>query len=191
VAPGDFQGRLEHEGIDSRRKTETPNATNGRFGRDRFAVDLEGDRTTRPAGVTVSIGRHSNGGEIAKFGEACTSCAMHAGQGGRSIAVGPNEAVLARRAPARSTPTGSLITGPPDRRSSARSRISCDASTAVAESGSPPTSSSSPPLLIRQALGRSAHAPPAAGGTSLGREKTRIAAGSGCPTPPGATRAAK
>jgi len=101
------------------------------------------------------------------------------------------------RAPARSTPTGSLITGPPDRRSSARSRISCDANTAVvgpgcaAESGSPPTSSSSPPPSIWHASECSACAQYPAGGTSLGHEEPRIVAGSGRPTPPGATRAAK
>jgi len=97
---GDFQGRLEDEGIDSRCKTQKPNATNGLFGKDRFAVDLEEDTVTCPAGVTVSIRRHSDGGGIAKFADACASCALRAqctqAKKGRSIAVGPNEAVFAR-----------------------------------------------------------------------------------------------
>jgi hypothetical protein len=97
---GDFQRRLEDEGLDSRCKTQRPNATNGLFGKDRFVVDLEADTVTCPAGVTVSIRRHSDGGGIAKFAEACASCALRAqctkAKEGRSIAVGPNEAVLAR-----------------------------------------------------------------------------------------------
>ena len=97
---GDFQSRLEDAGIDSRAKTQRPNATNGLFGKDRFVVDLEADTVTCPAAVTVSIRRHSDGGGMAKFAGACTSCAMRAqctnAKEGRSIAVGPNEAVLAR-----------------------------------------------------------------------------------------------
>ncbi len=97
---GDFQSRLEDEGIESRCKTQKPNATNGLFSKERFDVDLEADTVTCPAGVTVSIRRHSDGGGIAKFAEACASCALRAqctkAKEGRSIAVGPNEAVLAR-----------------------------------------------------------------------------------------------
>ncbi len=97
---GPFQRRLENEGIDSRCKTQKPNATNGLYSKERFDVDLEDDTVTCPAGVTVSIRRHTDGGGIAKFAEACTSCALRAqctkAKEGRSIAVGPNEAVLAR-----------------------------------------------------------------------------------------------
>ena len=97
---GPFQRRLEDEGIDSRCKTQKPNATNGLFGKELFTVDLEDDRVTCPAGVTVSIRRHTDGGGIAKFAEACASCTLRAqctkAKEGRSIAVGPNEAVLSR-----------------------------------------------------------------------------------------------
>ena len=97
---GDFQSRLEDEGIDSKCKTQKPNATNGLLGKERFTVDLDDDTVTCPAGVTVSIRRHADGGGIAKFAEACASCALRAqctkAKEGRSIAVGPNEAVLAR-----------------------------------------------------------------------------------------------
>lgn len=97
---GPFQRRLEDEGMESKCKTQKPNATNGLFSKDRFVVDLEDDTVTCPAGVTVSICRHSDGGGIAKFAEACASCALAAqctkAKEGRSIAVGPNEAVLAR-----------------------------------------------------------------------------------------------
>ncbi len=97
---GDFQSRLEDEGIESRCKTQKPNATNGLFSKERFDVDLEDDTVTCPAGVTVSIRRHSDGGGIAKFAEACASCALRGqctkAKEGRSIVVGPNEAVLSR-----------------------------------------------------------------------------------------------
>jgi hypothetical protein len=63
-------------------------------------VDLEADTVTCPAGITVSIRRHSDGGGMANFAGACTSCAMRAkcitAKEGRSIVIGPNEAVLAR-----------------------------------------------------------------------------------------------
>ncbi|MHB1553411.1 MAG: transposase, partial [Acidimicrobiales bacterium] len=97
---GDFQSHLEDAGIDSRAKTQRPNAANGLFSKERFVVDLEVDTVTCPAGVTVSIRRHSDGGGMAKFAGACTSCAMRAqctkAKEGRSIVIGPNEAVLAR-----------------------------------------------------------------------------------------------
>jgi len=106
---GPFQRRLEDEGIDSRCKTQKPNATNGLFSKELFTVDLEDDTVTCPAGVTVSIRRHSDGGGIAKFAEACASCALRVqctkAKEGRSIAVGPNEVVLAR-ARARQKHTG-------------------------------------------------------------------------------------
>ena len=97
---GDFQRHLEDEGIESRCKTQKPNVTNGLFKKERFDVDLEDDTVTCPAGVTVSTRRHSDGGGIAKFAEACASCALRAqcttAKEGRSIAVGPNEPVLSR-----------------------------------------------------------------------------------------------
>ena len=97
---GDFQSRLEDAGLDSRCKTQRPNATNGLFGKDRFVVDLDADTVTCPAGVTVSIRRHRDGGGIAKFADACSSCPLRrqctTAKEGRSIVVCPNEAVLTR-----------------------------------------------------------------------------------------------
>jgi len=97
---GDFQSRLEDAGIDSRAKTQRPNATNGLFSKDHLVVDLEADTVTCPADVTVSIRRHRDGGGMATFAGACTSCAIDAHctntKAGRSIAIGANGAVLAR-----------------------------------------------------------------------------------------------
>jgi hypothetical protein len=97
---GDFQSRLKDAGIDSRAKTQGPNATNGLFSKDRFVIDLKDDLVTCPAGVTVSIRRGKNGSGLASFSGACTSCALRAqctnAKEGRSIVVGPNEEVLTR-----------------------------------------------------------------------------------------------
>jgi len=91
---------LEDEGIDSKCKTQGPNATNGLSAEDRFEVNLTNDTVTCPAGFTVSIRRHADGGGMAKFADACSSCTLRPqctkAVEGRSIAVGPNEAVLAR-----------------------------------------------------------------------------------------------
>lgn len=83
---GSFQDRLEDVGIDSKCKTQGPNATNGMFGKDRFGVDLGADTVTCPAGVTVSIRRHADGGGMAKFADAWASCGMRPPEGSR---VGP------------------------------------------------------------------------------------------------------
>jgi len=97
---GPIQSHLEDAGIDSKCKTQGPNATNGLFAKDRFEVKLTDDTVTCPAGIAVSIRRHAEGGGLARFGEACGSCALRPqctkAAEGRSISVGPNEAVLAR-----------------------------------------------------------------------------------------------
>lgn len=52
---GSFQSRLEADGIESKCKTQGPNATNGLFGKDRFTINLIEGIVTCPAGITVSI----------------------------------------------------------------------------------------------------------------------------------------
>jgi hypothetical protein len=95
-----FDGHKGHVAIESRCKTQGPNATNGLFSKDRFVVDLEDDLVTCPAAVTVSIRRGKDGSGLARFSDACTSCALRAectnAKEGRSIAVGPNEDALTR-----------------------------------------------------------------------------------------------
>jgi hypothetical protein len=97
---GSFLTRLEDEAIDSKCKTQRPHAANGLFAKDRFDVNLGDDTVTCPAGVTVSIHRRGDGGGIANFTDACASCDLRTkctkATAGRSIVVGPNEAVLAR-----------------------------------------------------------------------------------------------
>jgi Transposase DDE domain len=68
------------------------------FSKDRFTSQSTSTPTpvTCPAGVTVSIRRHRDGGGMAKFADACAACPLRAqctaAKDGRSIAVGPCEA---------------------------------------------------------------------------------------------------
>jgi hypothetical protein len=97
---GEFQQRLDDEGIDSGCRTQAPTAPAGRFGKDRFGIDLDDDTVTCPAGVTTPIRRGVNGDGIAYFAEWCATCPLRAectdAAGGRTIRVGVFEAALTR-----------------------------------------------------------------------------------------------
>jgi len=97
---GEIQSRLEDEGIESKCKTQKPNARIGFFAKDRFLVNLEDDTVTCPNGVTLTIRRHVKGGGLAKFAKSCDSCPLRSrctkSAKGRNITVGLNEAVLTR-----------------------------------------------------------------------------------------------
>jgi Transposase DDE domain/Transposase domain (DUF772) len=97
---GEFQQRLEHEDIDSGCRSQPPSAPAGRFGKDRFDINIDNDTVTCPAGVTVNIRRGVHGDGIAYFAERCTTCPLRAqctdAAGGRTIRVGEFEAALAR-----------------------------------------------------------------------------------------------
>lgn len=97
---GEFQQRLDDEGIGSRCRTQPPVAPAGRFGKDRFTIDLDADTVTCPNTVTVTIRRSSDGSGIAYFAAACTDCPLRSSctqaAGGRTIGVGVHEAALAR-----------------------------------------------------------------------------------------------
>jgi hypothetical protein len=97
---GEFQQRLEDKDITSGCRTQPPSAPAGRFGKDRFHVDLDHDTVSCPAGVTVSVRRGRHGDGVAYFAEHCTGCPLR-GQctdaaGGRTIRVNEFEAALAR-----------------------------------------------------------------------------------------------
>lgn len=96
---GEFLDHLAGSDITSRCKTQPPTAPGGMFPKDRFGIDLEADTVTCPAGVTVAIRRHPDGGGMASFGEHCTTCPLRAectnAKRGRSIRVGRYEQRLA------------------------------------------------------------------------------------------------
>ena len=97
---GEFQQRLDDQGIASGCRTQPPSAPKGRFGKDAFTVDLEADTVTCPNQVTVTIRRGGDGKGIAYFAGACTGCPLRSScteaAGGRTIRVGLFEAALAR-----------------------------------------------------------------------------------------------
>jgi hypothetical protein len=96
---GGFLAHLAAAGIDSRCKTQPPVAPGGRYSKDDFYIDLDADTVTCPAGEEVSIRRNSSGDGIAYFEQACESCPLRSdcttAAGGRTIAVGRHEALLA------------------------------------------------------------------------------------------------
>jgi len=97
---GEFQQRLDDEDIDSGCRTQPPSAPAGRFGKDRFDVDLEHDTVSCPGGVTVSIRRGVHGDGIAYFAGNCATCPLRSectdAVAGRTIRVNEFEAALAR-----------------------------------------------------------------------------------------------
>jgi hypothetical protein len=97
---GEFQQRLDDEGIASGCRTQPPSAPAGRFGKDRFEVNLVADTITCPNNVTVRVRRGVHGDGIASFAEHCVTCPLRAectnATGGRTIRVSPFEAALAR-----------------------------------------------------------------------------------------------
>jgi len=72
----------------------------GRFGKDRFTVDLGAGTVTCPARVTVRIRPAKAGGGTAAFGAACADCPLAAqctgSPDGRTITIGRHEAELTR-----------------------------------------------------------------------------------------------
>jgi len=97
---GEFQQRLDNEDIDSGCRTQPPSAPTGRFGKDRFNIDLDVDTVTCPNQVTVAIRRSDNGSGTAYFADACTSCPLRpqctTAKNGRSIRISKYEAALTR-----------------------------------------------------------------------------------------------
>jgi len=90
---------LEAHGAVSRCKVQAPNAPGGRFSKEDFAVDLPARTVTCPAG-RVALLRSAGRDAIASFGPACAGCPLVArctvSPKGRTIAVGPYEALLVR-----------------------------------------------------------------------------------------------
>ncbi len=97
---GELIGRLDGAGVYNGIKCQPPAAVKGCFPKDRFTIDLGAKTVTCPAGVTVPIrpatGRHAG---TARFAAACRTCPLAAqcttAQEGRTITIGPHEALLA------------------------------------------------------------------------------------------------
>ena len=96
---GEWHDRLERAGIESKCKTQPPVGAGGRFTKDRFAIDLDADTVTCPAGRVAPIRRGRDGVGTAQFGAACTDCPLREqctkAAEGRSVQVGVYERQLA------------------------------------------------------------------------------------------------
>jgi hypothetical protein len=96
---GQFHDTLAHAGIEDKCKTQQPVNAGGLFTKDQFAIDLDQDRVSCPAGNTAPIRRGSDGAGVASFGQACPDCPLRAqctkATGGRSIGIGLQEKHLA------------------------------------------------------------------------------------------------
>lgn len=96
---GELLERLDDARIHNGLKVQPPAAVKGHFPKDRFAIDLDQQTVTCPAGITVPIrghgGRHAG---VAGFGAACATCPLAAqcttAKTGRSIAISRHEAAL-------------------------------------------------------------------------------------------------
>ena len=96
---GEVLAALKASGAVSRVKVQSATGVPGMFTKDDFAVDLEAGTVTCPAGRVAQLTRHTRGGLQARFRSACAGCPLAArcttSRGGRRIAVGPHEALLA------------------------------------------------------------------------------------------------
>jgi len=96
---GQFQDTLAKADIRSHCKTQPPNAPAGRFTKDQFDIDLDGDTVTCPNGQSTTIRRGKDGDGTASFAQACNDCPLRAqcttSGDGRTITVGRYEQRLA------------------------------------------------------------------------------------------------
>jgi len=96
---GELLEHLEDAGAEPRIKVQPPVAPGGRYSKADFGIDVEAGSVTCPAGRTAPLRPRRHGTE-ASFGAACASCPLRArcttSKDGRSIKVGPHEAVLTR-----------------------------------------------------------------------------------------------
>ncbi|MGW2940061.1 IS1182 family transposase [Streptomyces sp. NPDC001156] len=97
---GPLLAELAEAGVEVMVKVQAANAPGGRFSKDAFAVDMEAGQVTCPNQVTAAIRPQRDGGGVARFQAACTTCPLAAqcttAKNGREINVSPHEEHLAR-----------------------------------------------------------------------------------------------
>jgi IS5 family transposase len=95
---GKIHTLLAQADIESKCKTRLPTAAHGLFSKDRFHIELVAQTVTCPAHRTVSIRPAPAGGGTAHFGRHCLECPLAErctrSRSGRTVSVGPHEAVL-------------------------------------------------------------------------------------------------
>jgi ribosomal protein L12E/L44/L45/RPP1/RPP2 len=89
---------FEEAGVQTRCKTQPPQAPGGRFPKSRFGIDLDAGTVTCPASHTVTL-RTIKHGQVARFGVLCAGCPLAArctsSRSGRTIHLGQHERQLA------------------------------------------------------------------------------------------------
>ncbi len=94
---GEVLAALDAAGAVSRVKVQPANGVPGHFTKADFTIDLAAHTVTCPAGRVAPLIRHAPGFE-ARFRSACATCPLAArcttAAGGRSIEIGPHEALL-------------------------------------------------------------------------------------------------
>ena len=99
---------LQAQGFTVTAKCPPARNANGRFPKDRFAVDLDAGTVTCPAGQTAVIVPAARGGGTASFRPWCPGCPLRsactASRRGRTIAIHPHEAVLQQARAAQRDP---------------------------------------------------------------------------------------
>ena len=105
---GQLLQTLEAAGAQIGCKVQPPAAPAGRFGKDKFAVDVAARTVCCPAGVTATLRPAGTGTQMASFGAACASCPLAAqctdAKAGRTISIGPHEERLTRARTAQRDP---------------------------------------------------------------------------------------
>jgi Transposase DDE domain len=99
---GEVLEQLERAGIEAKTKVQPPVAPNGKFTKDRFAIDLKQQQVTCPAGNTVPIRPvvgHARHAGKAEFGDACITCPLRGwcteAKAGRTVTISRHEARIA------------------------------------------------------------------------------------------------
>jgi hypothetical protein len=98
---GELLQRLDNAQITAMVKVQPPPAVCGHFPKDRFVIDLAAQTVTCPAAITVAIRPTTSQRHVgqAAFGPACAVCSLASqctsAKRGRTITVGPHEALLA------------------------------------------------------------------------------------------------
>ena len=98
---GELQQAFEDAGVESKCRTQKPVGRKNRFSKAKFKIDLDADTVRCPNKVTVTIRRSKDGTTgTAAFGENCAECPLRKActesVSGRTISVGPHEAILAK-----------------------------------------------------------------------------------------------
>jgi hypothetical protein len=101
--------KIEAAGAVANVKVQGPSAPSGHYGKDAFAIDLDANTVTCPAGVLVQIRKRADGSGIAAFAASCTGCARRPhctdAKDGRAIRIHAKEATLQRSRALQRAPT--------------------------------------------------------------------------------------